>query len=104
MSQDTVILAVRVRAEMAEIGQIVERSQRLLTKAIEHDDEDYYDGVAFNLHSFYTGIERILEEIPEPLMGRFPQAAIGIETCCCKWRLQFRTFVPPSFNVAPAIA
>lgn len=72
MSQSATVLAVRVRAEMVEIGQIVERSQRLLTKAIERDDEDYYDGIALNLHSFYTGIERILEDIARAVDGAVP--------------------------------
>lgn len=54
------ILAVRIRAELVDVASVVERTQRLLTKAIQQHDDDYYDGVALNLHSFYTAIERIL--------------------------------------------
>jgi hypothetical protein len=38
MSQDSISLAVRIRAELTEIQQVVERGQRLLAKAIEQND------------------------------------------------------------------
>jgi len=72
MSQKAISLAVRIRAELTDISQVVERTQRLLTKAIERNDEDYYDGVALNLHSFYTATERILEEIAREIDGAIP--------------------------------
>ena len=62
MNADTAALAARLQSELADLEQVVERAQKLLEKAIGQD-EDYYDGVALNLHSFYTGAERILEEI-----------------------------------------
>jgi hypothetical protein len=73
MSQDSISLAVRIRAELTEIQQVVERGQRLLAKATEQNDEDFYDGVALNLHSFYTAIERILEDIAREIDGSVPQ-------------------------------
>jgi hypothetical protein len=51
VNPDTATLAIRIRAELEEVGQLVERTQRLLAKA--QNDDDYYDGVALNLHSFY---------------------------------------------------
>jgi hypothetical protein len=72
MSQDAAILAIRIRAELAEIGRVVERTQRLAAKAIERGDDDYFDGVALNLHCFYTSIERILEEIAREIDGVVP--------------------------------
>ena len=62
MNTNAIALSARLRAELSDLAQIVERAQTLLKKAIEQD-EDYYDGVALNLHSFCTGTERILEEI-----------------------------------------
>jgi hypothetical protein len=44
----------------------------LMAKAIQRDDDDYYDGIALNLHSFYTGIERILEDIAREIDGSIP--------------------------------
>ncbi|MGB3492243.1 MAG: hypothetical protein WBA57_05920 [Elainellaceae cyanobacterium] len=72
MSQNAISLAVRIRAELADIDQVVERTQRLLAKAIERNDDDYYDGVALNLHSFYTATERILEEIAREIDAAIP--------------------------------
>jgi hypothetical protein len=72
VNQNASILAVRIQSELIEIEQIVERAQRLLAKAIESGDEDYYDGVALNLHSFYTAIERILEDIAKEIDGAIP--------------------------------
>ncbi len=72
MNQDAATLAIRIRAELNEITQVVERTQRLFHKAIQHQDDDYYDGVALNLHSFYTAIERILEEIAREIDGSVP--------------------------------
>lgn len=71
-NRDASLLAVRIRAELADIGQVVERSQYLMDKAIQRDDTDYYDGIALNLHSFYTGIERILEDIAREIDGSIP--------------------------------
>jgi hypothetical protein len=57
---------------MEEIERVVSRAERLMSKAQEHDDEDYLDGVALNLHSFYTGAERIFEEIAREIDGSIP--------------------------------
>jgi hypothetical protein len=70
VNPDTATLAIRIRAELEEVGQLVERTQRLLAKA--QNDDDYYDGVALNLHSFYTAIERILEDIAREVDGAVP--------------------------------
>jgi hypothetical protein len=70
VNPDTATLAIRIRAELGEVAQVVERAQRLLAKA--QKDNDYYDGVALNLHSFYTAIERILEDIAREVDGAAP--------------------------------
>lgn len=72
MSPDVAVLATRIRAEWAELALVIERAQRLLAKSIEQNDNDYFDGVALNLHSFYTGVERILEDIARSIDGVVP--------------------------------
>ncbi|MDX2242192.1 MAG: hypothetical protein NW224_16020 [Leptolyngbyaceae cyanobacterium bins.302] len=72
MSQESATLAIRIRAELVDIASVVERTQRLLAKAIQQKDDDYYDGVALNLHSFYTASERILEDIAREVDGAVP--------------------------------
>ena len=71
-NRDAALLAARIRAELAEIGHVVERATYLLAKATQRNDNDYYDGIALNLHSFYTGIERILEEIARDIDASIP--------------------------------
>jgi len=72
VSQHAATLAIRIRAEMVDVAQIVERAQRLQAKAIQQNDNDYYDGVALNLHSFYTAVERILEDIAREIDESLP--------------------------------
>ena len=40
-----------------------------MTKAEETADDGYLDGVALNLHSFYTGLESYFEEIARTIEG-----------------------------------
>ena len=35
-------------------------------------DDDYWDGVALNLHGFYTGVEQIFEDIARTIEGGLP--------------------------------
>lgn len=41
MNQEAATLALRIRSQLVDIAQIVERAQRLLSKAIEQEDDDY---------------------------------------------------------------
>lgn len=63
MKKKYLALAGRIRGELAEIEQIVDR----VATGWEHykltGDDFYLDSVAFNLHSFYTGLERVFELI-----------------------------------------
>ena len=61
----------RQSAQKRTEQKAVEHAQTLLKKAVEQD-EDYYDGVALNLYSFYTGTEQILEEIAKSMKTRWP--------------------------------
>lgn len=75
MSNQAVLLAARIRAELVDIEQVVNRTQHLLTKAQQQQDDDYLDGVALNLHSFYAGAERLFEEIAREIDGSVPSSS-----------------------------
>lgn len=75
MNANVATLALRIRSELVDIAQIVARAQRLLSKAIQQNDDDYFDGVALNLHSFYTAAERILEDITREVDGAVPSGS-----------------------------
>ena len=54
-------LAARILKELQELEQVVNRCLDIWQQAETSGDDRYIDGVALNLHSFYTGLERIFE-------------------------------------------
>lgn len=64
----------RIEQTLADLEQVVQRVELLRHKAQQSDD-DYWDGVGLNLHSFYTGIERIFEDIARTLEHTVPDGA-----------------------------
>jgi hypothetical protein len=67
------VLASRILNELAALGPIVGRVERAWKAAAANNDELYYDSVALNIHSFYSGIERVLEKIAYAVEGSLPQ-------------------------------
>jgi hypothetical protein len=61
-----------IREELAEIARSAQRARELCEKALRTGDDGYWDGVALNLHGFYTGAERIFEEIAREIDGHRP--------------------------------
>lgn len=58
-------LCGRIESEVAEIKKIRDFAFRRWQKALR--DEDYLGSVAFDLHSFYQGVERIFEAIAKSI-------------------------------------
>ncbi len=58
-------LAGRIRRDIKDLETVVERCQDIWQQYTTSQDDRFLDGVALNLHSFYTGIERILETIAD---------------------------------------
>ena len=58
-------LAARIRGEVVELDRVVERTQRVWSRAVrsEPDQDLYIESVALNLHGLYSGIERLFELI-----------------------------------------
>ena len=53
----------RIQQALADLERVVSRTKVLLEKAKRTGDDGYLDGVALNLHGFYTGVERLFEDI-----------------------------------------
>jgi len=68
-------LAGRILAEVKEINVIADRVSSGWTKVQATNDDYYVDGVALNLHGFYSGVERILERIATHVDEAIPSGA-----------------------------
>jgi hypothetical protein len=53
----------RILSELVELSSLVSRVEQGWEKASERHDDFYLDSVALNLHGFYSGLERIFEQI-----------------------------------------
>ena len=72
MSERLLRLAERIRDELADLDQVVERAQEGLRRMRRASDDYYLDGVALNLHGFYAGLERLFELIATIIDGTLP--------------------------------
>jgi len=68
-------LAQRIFEELGELARLVERAEEGWNRAQQFSDDLYLDGVALNLHSFYSGLERLFEIIATAIDGTLPQGA-----------------------------
>lgn len=68
-------LAGRIRTNLIDIQTTVDRAILLAEKASKSGDDGYWDGVALNLHSYYTGIEHIFEDIARTIDISLPSGA-----------------------------
>lgn len=75
LNQGLYQLRVRIRQELSEIDYTLKRATEGLEKARQNNDDLYLDGIALNLHGFYSGIERLLERIAVQVDGHLPQGA-----------------------------
>lgn len=72
---DYAVLASRIRVSLQDVNRSVERSLELSNKAKTTGDDGYWDGVALNLHGFYTGIEHIFEDIARTIETSLPSGS-----------------------------
>ena len=67
------VLASRILNEIASLGVVVTRVESAWKAAAAKDDELYFDSVALNIHSFYSGLERLFEKISYAVDGYMPK-------------------------------
>lgn len=74
LNERYVVTAGRIRQELEELGQTVERAQRAFIGAQTGgvDQDLFLDATALNLHDFYTGIERIFQQIATAVDNSMP--------------------------------
>lgn len=69
------LLAQRIREEVTELERSVNRAQRAWQAALgaQVEQDMFVDSAALNLHSFYSGLERLFEYIAHQLDGGPPK-------------------------------
>lgn len=69
------LLATRIQDELVELERSVQRVYRAwaIATRVSVDQDLYLDSVALNLHSFYSGLERLFEYIAYQMDGGPPK-------------------------------
>lgn len=75
MNEGLFQLALRIRQELKDVEFTLNRAELALKKAKSENDDLYLDGIALNLHGFYSGIERLLERIAIMVDSKMPEGA-----------------------------
>ena len=67
-------LITRIRSELKDLDLVVSRAMRSWeqVKRATEDQDAFIDSVALNLHSFYSGLERLFELIARHIDGSVP--------------------------------
>lgn len=67
----------RIRGEVVDLDRVVQRAIEVWHLAQQESEEQaiYLDSVALNLHSLYSGLERIFELIAQRVDRRLPEGA-----------------------------
>jgi hypothetical protein len=70
-------LAERVSGELVDLDSSVQKSLKswAVAKAGGKDQDVYLDSVAFNMHAFYSGLERLFELIAKHVDEASPEGA-----------------------------
>ena len=76
MTSEYIALAGRIKRALLDLEGVVNRAEWLQSKAQTSGDDGFFDGVALNLHGFYSGVERIFEDIARTLERSIP---MGVE-------------------------
>jgi hypothetical protein len=84
------VLASRILNEVAALGLVVGRVESAWKAAAANNDEFYYDSVALNIHSFYSGLERVLEKIASAVEGSLPQGVNWHQELLDQMRWKYR--------------
>ncbi len=88
-------LAYRIRAEIKNLDKVVNRTLELAGKARTRGDDGYWDGVALNLHGFYSGVEHIFEDIARTVENDIPSGSNWHIELLVQMSVKFENIRPP---------
>ena len=64
--------AERIRDELAQVERAVSNARRDWDKFVVTADDAYLKAVAYDLHGFYTGLERIFQSVADTIDDKLP--------------------------------
>jgi hypothetical protein len=67
------VLASRILTEIDALEVVVARAERAWKAAVASGDDLFYDSLALNIHSYYSGLERIFEKIASTVDDSVPK-------------------------------
>lgn len=88
-------LAGRIGQLVQDIQRVVQRVEHLHNKAQQTGDNAYQDGVALNLHSFYTGVEAVFEDIGRTIDNALPTGGNWHQELVQQMAAQLEDLRPP---------
>ncbi|KPA17433.1 hypothetical protein MHK_002357 [Candidatus Magnetomorum sp. HK-1] len=89
------IIAGRIRRELKSIATVVKRTIRIWKKGAIIGDDMYIDASALNLHSFYSGIEKIFVIIAEGIDLYKPSSASWHKALIQQMGSEIKSVRPP---------
>ena len=101
MSKAGVMLSARILAELKELSILVERIREGWERSKLKSDDYYLDGVALNLHGFYSGLERIFEKTASLIDGNVPTGANWHQELINQMNIEVPGTRPPVISSEP---
>lgn len=77
MIESYLVLAERIRKELADLERLVGRASRAMStaKKNQQDADLFLDSASLNLHDVYSGLERVFKQIAATVDGTVPTSA-----------------------------
>lgn len=97
-------LATRIQQELTDLEQVVARAERAIVVARRQSENQdlYLDSAALSLHDFYTGLERIFQQIGATVDGNIPGGNDWHRKLLQQMQKEFPELRPPVLSVATA--
>lgn len=96
-------LADDITDELKDIARVVQRIDLTWEKAERTDDDAYLDAVALNLHGFYSGLERIFENIARTIDSSLPDGDQWHHDLLRQMSVDLPTMRPPVIQKETAV-
>ncbi|MBX3011133.1 MAG: hypothetical protein KF832_06475 [Caldilineaceae bacterium] len=93
-------LATRIRQILLDLDRVTARAESLFQQYQKTNDDGYLDGVALNLHGFYSGVERIFEDIARTVDRSMPTSAEWHRDLLLQMADEVSTIRPAVINLA----